>query len=83
MDLTRELMVVSSALASRVAASDLDAYFCHRETIRKVLDLPPNTILEYKTINGKLPSLFDTREALRTVSDSMQDKSSFRQPPSS
>ncbi|PAV19592.1 eukaryotic translation initiation factor 4E member 2 [Pyrrhoderma noxium] len=34
-----------------------------KETIKKVLDLPPNTVLEYKTNN-----------------DSMQDKSSFRQP---
>ncbi|KAI5124276.1 hypothetical protein M0805_005123 [Coniferiporia weirii] len=34
-----------------------------RDTIKKVLDLPPNTVLEYKTNN-----------------DSMQDKSSFRNP---
>ncbi|KAL5531705.1 hypothetical protein ACEPAG_4582 [Sanghuangporus baumii] len=34
-----------------------------RDTIKRVLDLPPNTVLEYKTNN-----------------DSLQDKSSFRQP---
>ena len=58
---------------------------CIRETIRRVLNLPPTTIMEYKSNNGTAA----TRVLLCAVAnfacafaDSMQDKSSFRVNPS-
>ena len=51
-----------------------------RETIRRVLNLPPTTTMEYKSNNGRaifvLILLRSTH--VEPSSDSMQDKSSFR-----
>ncbi|KAG6856254.1 hypothetical protein H0H87_006010 [Tephrocybe sp. NHM501043] len=51
--------------------------FHDRDTLRKVLNLPASTIMEYKSNNGKYAA-WNTRRARLTTIDSMQDKSSFR-----
>ena len=51
-----------------------------RDTMRRVLNLPPSTIMEYKTNNGEpaAPCLAEIRLLQSIYSDSMNDKSSFR-----
>lgn len=50
-----------------------------RETIRRCLNLPASTNMEYKTNNGRLLT-FECSDGFLTslVADSLQDKSSFR-----
>lgn len=57
---------------------------CRSDTIRKLLNLPPSTIMEYKSNNGMVSHLppeqnnVFTYALLASTTDSMQDKSSFR-----
>ncbi|KAK7056316.1 hypothetical protein VNI00_002869 [Paramarasmius palmivorus] len=50
-----------------------------RDTMRRVLHLPPATIMEYKTNNGKIfPLIVGVNRLTLFFADSMNDKSSFR-----
>ena len=55
-----------------------DLIACDRDTLRAVLNLPPSTIMEYKSNNGALPPTFHETHLIDPTTDSMQDKSSFR-----
>ena len=49
-----------------------------RDTLRKVLDLNPATVMEYKSNNGESSDGASFLEMTLLLVDSMQDKSSFR-----
>ncbi len=50
-----------------------------RDTLRKVLDLNPATVMEYKSNNGESSDGVSFLEVMKLfLVDSMQDKSSFR-----
>lgn len=65
---------------SLLLPTDFGAETVYRETITKVLRLPENTSLIYKTNNGALETLPLPRLVTEICIDSMQDKSSFRTP---
>ena len=51
------------------------------DTLRRVLNLPQSTIMEYKSNNGETSNnICYIRYLLKDSTDSMQDKSSFRRP---
>lgn len=67
MESTQELPIVSSACLLKSISHATDGV-PRRETIKKVLELPPNTVLEYKTNNGE--RLEDFRASLAHSSPS-------------
>ena len=75
----RRLGIKSSEPCTRFAFTTTDGRV-HRETIKRVLNLPSTCVLEYKTNNGASQVICKLQFA-HTSPDSMQDKSSFRTTP--
>jgi translation initiation factor 4E len=64
--------------------TDIDSILSNgvcRDIIRKVLQLSPATVLEYKTNNGRSHLQRNAPSWIDMYADSMQDKSSFRTTP--
>lgn len=61
----------------RFSSPDL-CLFCRRDTIKRVLNLPPNIIMEYKSNSGAQYTALRSKAQTHSALDSMGDRSSFR-----